>query len=277
MMDATAGKEKIIARLGQLPALPLAVQEVVASFNSDNPDVASLVRKIAQDQGLSARILRVANSTFYGLPRMVGSIQDAIVVLGFDSVRSLALSAGMTQAFPVASSGLVDRQAYWQRCFRVAAISGALAKALGLDQQMAFTAGMFHDIGQLVLDLCIPEQFADLLEQVIFGADLIEAERSALGFDHAEMGAEVIQRWNFPPEIERVVRHWRDPEHEPFDLLTGVVHVATLLESGLGDEDLMARLPAALRDRMGISRECIEACMPQPDQLDAGAGLMAAG
>lgn len=270
-MYTTTSKKEVIARLRQLPTLPLVVQEVLASFSDSNLDAASLARKIAQDQGLSAKILRVANSTFYGLPRRVGSIQDAVVVLGFDSVRSMVLSAGMVHAFPMVSYGLFDRQAYWQRSFRVAAFSRALARSLRLDQQMAFTAGMFHDIGQLVLDLCISQQFSDLLQQqAVSGMDLIEIERAELGFDHAELGAEVVRLWNFPQEIEQVVRCLREPEHEPFYPLAGVVHIAALLESGLSGEGLMAALPETLRSRLEITWERIEACLPQPDQLDAG-------
>lgn len=270
-------RDEILASLHQLPPMPAAVQEVIASFRNADLDSAVLAHKIAQDQGLSVKVLRLANSPFYGLPRRVGSIQDAVVVLGFDCVRSLALSAGMAQAFPPAPWSPFDRQAYWRRSFRVAAFSGALARAFRLDRQMAFTSGMFHDIGLLVLDLCIPGQFAGLLErQAISGVDLMEIERSVLGFDHAEIGAEVVRRWNFPQEIETVVRCWREPEREPFNSLAGMVHVAALLESGLSGEALMKRLPEVLRDRMGITWERIEAGLPSPEQVEAGADLMRA-
>ena len=81
-------------------------------------------------------------------------------------------------------------------------------------------------------------------------------------------------RWNFPPEIEYVIRYWRTPEHEPFEPLAGIVHVAALLESGLSGDALMERLPETLRDRLKIRREHIESCMPDPGELDAVAGLM---
>ena len=143
---------------------------------------------------------------------------------------------------------------------------------------MVFTAGMFHDIGELVLDVCIPEQFAGILrQQRVSGADLIEAERSGLGCDHAEIGAEMARRWNFPPEIEHAIHYWREPEREPFQPLTGVVHLAVLIESGLSGDELMARLPATLRDRMKmVDWPHIEACLPEPAQFDAGANLMLA-
>lgn len=277
-MPATLSKKDILARLRQLPSLPLIVQEVLASFNDAGLDTASLANKIAKDQGLSARVLRVANSPFYGLPRQVGSIQDAVVVLGFDTIRSLVLPAGMVKAFPPAPGSLFDRQSYWQRCFRIATLSKVLAKNfLRQEQQLAFTAGMFYDIGQLALDMCIPEQFAALLQQqATLNLPLLDIEQSELGCDHAEIGAEMAKRWNFPPEIEHTIRYWRTPEREPFEPLTGIVYVAALLESGLSGDELMAQLPATLRDRLKISWERIEACMPQPDQLDAGVDLMLA-
>lgn len=276
-MPAVTTKDQILAKLHQLPTIPAVVQEVIASFKNANLDSAVLARKISQDQGLSAKVLRVANSTFYGLPRKVGSVQDAATVIGINCVRSLALSAGFTHAFPPAAHGLFDRTAFWKRSFRVAGYAKALAQCLRQDQQTAFTAGMFHDIGELVLDVCIPEQFASMLErQKTSGLSLIEIEQSALGCDHALIGAEMAKRWNFPPEIEHAIRYWRTPEHEPFEPITGIVYAAVLLESGLSGAELIAQLPAALRDHLKISWERIEACLPEPDQLDAGANLMLA-
>ena len=270
-------KDEILSRLHQLPAMPVVVREVMASFKNDNVGGATLARRIAQDQGLSAKMLRVANSSFYGLPRKIGSIQDAVAVMGFNSVRSLVLSAGFMHAFPPAPHGMFDRRAYWKRSFRVACYAQVLAQCLRQDRQMAFTVGMFHDVGQLVLDVCIPQQFADLLQQQkTSGLNLIEIEQSQLGFTHAEIGAEMAKRWNFPPEIEHAIRYWNEPQHEPFELVTGLVHVAALLESGLRGDELMARLPKMLCDRLKISWERIEACLPEPEQLDAEAETMLA-
>lgn len=275
MMSTTISKNEIIARLHQLPSLPSIVQEVIASFNDTDLDTALLAHKIVQDQGLSAKVLRVANSTFYGLPRKVGSIQDAIVVLGFGTVRSLVLSVGMVKTFPPSPDSLFDRQDYWQRSFRVAIFSSALAQCFRMNQQTAFTTGMFHDIGQLVLDLCIPQQFAEMQQQLVTtGLGLIEIERSMLGFDHAEIGAEMMRLWNFPQEIEQVVRYWYRPEQqEAFDPMVCLVHIAASLENGASGEELIARLSKISCGRMQMTWKRIEAYLPQSDQLEAAASL----
>lgn len=262
-------QQELIARLHQLPSLPVVVQEVIASFKDPDLDMASLVDTISLDQGLSAKLLRVSNSSFYGLPRRIGSVQDAVVVLGFDVVRSLVLSAGISKIFPSAPASPFDRQAYWRRSFRVAVYSKALATMLRNEPQLAFTAGMFHDIGLLVLDVCAPQQFAELLQvHVTTGEDLIGITRNELGFDHTSIGAEIIRHWNFPAEIERVARDCHQLAITPVDPLAGIVHLALLLEQGLAGEDLMQSLPPALKDGLEISWLRIEECLPTRVQLD---------
>lgn len=268
-------KSIILDKLHQLPAMPLVVREVMDSFRDVNVGSAIMAHKIALDQGLSARVLRVANSSFYGLAREVGSIQDAVMVLGFDTIRSLVVSAGFTHAFPVAADGLFDRHAYWMRSFRVATYTEALAQCLEGARQQSFTAGLFHDVGQLVLSICIPEKFAAILEQQsTSGLSLIEVEHAVLGFDHAEIGAEMARRWNFPPEIEHAIQCWRKSEDEPFMPIAGMVQVAVLIESGLGGDELISCIPETTRSRLQISWERIRPCLPQPDELDAAAKLM---
>lgn len=275
-MSEIVSKTTLLARLQQLPSLPVIVQELIASFSNSELDTAVLAQKIEQDLGLSARVLRVANSSFYGLSRKVGSVQDALVVLGFECVRSMALSAGMLQAFPIASGSSFDRPAYWQRSFRVAIIAKALAKELRWRQELAFTAALFHDIGLLVLDLCIPQQFSALLSQAESAENLLAIEQAELGFNHVEMGGELVRLWNFPAEIEQVVRHWREPEL-PADPLAGIVYIAVLLEGGVSVEALMASLPMDLVSRMNLTVSRIAGCLPTSDQLDAAASLVQAG
>jgi len=273
----TVSKEDVLAKLHQLPSMPAVMQEILASFNNENLDSSALADMIARDQGLSARVLRVANSPFYGLPRTIGSIQDAVVVMGFNGIRSLVLSAGFVHAFPVTPGSLFDRQAYWKHSFRVAGYAKSLALSLRQEPQMAFTAAMFHEIGQLVLDACMPEQFAQVLQQQkITGLSLAEIEQSEFGFDHALIGAEMARHWNFPAEIEHAIRYWAVPDHKPFGAVTGMVHVAVLLEGGLRGEDLIGHLPKVLCVNLDLNWERIEAGLPETAELDAGAELLLA-
>jgi HD-like signal output (HDOD) protein len=257
-------RKELLAKLHQLPSLPLVLQELVASFSDANMDTVLLAHRIEHDQGLSAKVLRMANSSFYGLPRKVGSIQDAVTVLGFDTVRSLVLSAGIIRHIPSSSGGSFDRQAYWSRCYRIATISQSLSKTIQQGQNFAFTTGMFCEIGQLALDLCIPQQFAELLrQQANSQSSLVELEQSELGFDHFELGADIVRMWNFPQEIELIIRHWNNPELQTTcDPLACVAHIAATLENGVMNDEVIAELSRTWCARIQMPWEEIKANLP---------------
>lgn len=271
---------EILDNLHQLPAIPAVVQELIQNFDNPALDSQHLAQKISQDQALVAKVLRVANSAFYGLPRQVGSTQEAVVVLGFGTVRSLVISAGFINAFSASTpAACVDREHYWQRSLVVATYAKAVAKCVRQDSEMAFTAGLLHDIGIMVLDVCAHERFAIVWKNAQGdGDELIQAERAAFGFDHAELGAEVAHRWKFPSAIEDAIRYHYQPEHQPFQILTGVVQVARMLalasEEDCPEDEWFARIPQTLRDALKLNRDKLHKCLPQPEQLEAAKNLM---
>jgi len=122
-----SAKALLLATLHKIPSMPVAVQEIISSFENADIEIHELAEKISRDQNLSAQILRLANSAFYGLPRQVGSIPHAVVVLGFNAVRSLALAAGVTGMFP-AKSGAFSWTDYWKSSMATAVVARALAK-----------------------------------------------------------------------------------------------------------------------------------------------------
>jgi putative nucleotidyltransferase with HDIG domain len=154
-----------------------------------------------------------------------------------------------------------------------------VAKCLRQDGEMAFSAGLLHDIGIMVLDVCDHERFAAMWQSTQAGEDgLIEAERAALGFDHAELGAEVARRWKFPPAIEEAIRSHYQNEHSYFQMLTGIVQLAALL-ARFSEEETPAgewfdRIPASLRDALQLDRERLEKCLPPPEQVEAAKNQM---
>lgn len=272
---------EILANLHQLPSIPAVVQELIASFDDPDLDSQHLAQKIGQDQALAARVLRVANSAFYGLPRQVGSIQEAVTVLGFGTVRSLVLSAGFVGAFLASETACIDRKQHWQRSLATATLARALARCLRQDGEMAFSAGLLLDIGVMVLDICDHERFASLWEGA--GGEenaLVEAERATLGFDHAELGAEVARRWKFPPAIEDAIRCHYQPQQSPFRTLVGIVQAAALLarfsERELPRAEWFANLPPALREALHLDPDRLETCLPSSDQIEAAKHQMLA-
>lgn len=271
--------EQVVKTAQQIPSLSVLVMEVLASFDKKDVNFVDLVRKIGQDQGLTARVLRVANAPFYGNSGKIGSIKSAVVVLGFHNVRSLVAAAGLINRFPVSTtpSGF-DRMAFWQHNIGTAVCAHQLAKALGKDQSLAFTTGLLHDVGKLVLDAYFGEEYMEvLLRCEAEDISMIEAERAVLGLDHTQVGHELTRRWHFPLLIQRGIRDHHNPEAEQ-STLTDIVHVANLLAHMLDfDKPELNRMPAlsdAAWTRLGIDLDTLPMQMEKIERQYASIKLI---
>ncbi len=272
--------EKMLQDIRQLPSLSVVVLEILDSFKDEGLKIPELVRKIGRDQGLAARVLRVANSAFLGFPSKVASINEAVVVLGFHSVRSLALAAGVIQQFPPGEGNAFDRLAFWQHAIGVGVAARVLAQKLGRNQEEAFTAGLLHDIGRLVLDAYFHDSFLKILDLAAQDdCPLVTAEKKALGMDHAEIGYEVARQWKFPLPVQLAIRGHHDPDASSSEL-TDLVHLANVLAHGLeignSGYDQVPPLMAGAWRRLGLDWDAVAVCLPEIERLNAGATLLVA-
>lgn len=269
--------EKVVERVQRLPSLPQVVVEVLHSFDNENIDIATLVNKIGHDQGLAARVLRVANSTFYGLPRQVDSIGEAVVVLGFHNIRSLVVAAGIINQFPSANGTVFDRTEFWRHAIGTGISAKVLAKHLGKDPEAAFTCGLLHDIGVLVLDA----YFHDTFEQVLAccreqDCTFTQAEHAVTGLSHANIGFEVARQWKFPPAVQLAIRDHHRPDDHPA-VLTDITHFANVLchalEIGQVCNNLTPPLAAGAWQRLGLEWGGMAALFGEIERLNLGANL----
>lgn len=152
-------KDAIVARLKCLPALPSIVCDLLASFNQDDMDVGQLSRQIAKDQALTACLLRIANSSFYGLQCRVATINDAVVLVGFRAVRSMVLAVSVNSVFRADQCPGFDPNGYIRHSIGTGLGARALAVLSERNPELAFTAGVLHDIGELALASCFAEQY----------------------------------------------------------------------------------------------------------------------
>ena len=236
----------IIARIQQLPSLPAVVAELMATTEQEDLDLHALADKIALDQALTARTLRLANSSFYGLASKVTSIQQAISVLGFHSIRTLVTACAVTASFTPAPGLDFDFEAFWRHSIGAAVCARALAPRLRVSPESAFTAGLLHDLGTLVLATRCPEQYRAVeayrrQHDCSTGA----AQLAVFGFDHAAIGSALAERWQFPAAIQQAVAAHHQPpcaDHSAGDAagLASAVYLANVLAHALdlsGQED----------------------------------------
>jgi putative nucleotidyltransferase with HDIG domain len=228
--------DELRARVVQLPPLPEVVNVMMQALNREDASIARCAELLQRDQALTARVLRLANSAFYGVPGRVASVHDAINLIGLRSLRSLVATVALTQQFPAAPGSAAALGAFWRHTVAVAFASRALAAAHGLDEELAYTAGLLHDVGRLALAAHFPAAHAAVrqaAQRAGRGGPVLE--RLVTGTDHAEVGALVAAHWHLPAAVVDVIaRHHQPDEAATACTLLDVVHVADVLAHGLG-------------------------------------------
>jgi len=261
--------EEVLADIRQLPSLPAVVGELIRTLDNESAGVDQLAEGIAKDQSLAARALRVANSPFYGIQHKVASIHDAIVILGFRAVGSLVTAASVTGFFSPPKSIPFDLTRFWRHGIGAALCARALARASSMDAEAAFTAGLLHDIGVLMLVTTRPAHYAVVLaHREANDCLLVEAEQAVLGFDHAAAGAALASCWRFPEEVARAVALHHAPDGGMG--LVDVVHVANILAHALDlAGDPQARVPPLNPEawrHLGLDQAALKALLPGIEQ-----------
>lgn len=228
-------REKIVSGLKRLPALPVVVRELLASFTKEDFDVGHIARQIAQDQALSARVLRVANSSFYGLQSRVATIHEAVVVLGFRAMRSMVLAVSMNNALHVDQCRGFDLPGYRRHSVATSMAAFYLADMAGCNRDLAFTAGLLHDLGQLALAANFPGEYAEALDyRAHHDCFITLAERDVLGLDHAEVGGLLAEAWHFPEVLRQALADHHEPAAATANSLANLMHVADVTAHALG-------------------------------------------
>ncbi len=217
----------------RLPPLSAVASRIVQQASLDDPDLGLLARLIELDPALTVAVLRLVNSPFFGMSRQVGTVSDAIMVLGMATVRRVAIASAVTQ--PLQQLGLKRSlvQAMWRKAIAGAVLATRLLDGHA-DSQLAFTAGVLQDIGRLDLHLRDPEAYAAL--ESLSGAALCAAEQAAFGHSHAAAGAALAEAWALPPAIvEAIALHHQPAALAPAAPAAQAVWLASLIgDGGLG-------------------------------------------
>jgi putative nucleotidyltransferase with HDIG domain len=212
VMNQLSIATRIAQLTGDLPPMPHIAQLVMEKVGDPSTTARQLQDIIYQDQALAARILKIANSAFYGLSRSVTSLTAAIGTIGFNTIKSLVISSAMRDLFK--SFGLTE-QLLWEHSLGCAFSSRAIAKRLKFSKlEEAFLAGLLHDIGKVILNLKVPDQVSLIIQEVYNnpGTTFAQLEHTSFGFDHAQLGQLVAHKWNFAGEIEEAIGLHHHPE-----------------------------------------------------------------
>lgn len=210
-----------------LPSIPRIVAMVLTELNREEPSLRAITQLINSDLGLATRLLGLANSAQFNFSHQIGSVGDALAVLGLDQVRSLTVAAAMAGAFKSVPG--LELLEFWRYSLNVAKLSRTLARSARTNAGVAFTAGLVHAAGELVMHLGMPDQMRWLNERVEpLQAKRAKAEQHLLGYCYAQVGAGFATSWGFPSEIVDAVEHQCAPfDDDRCEPLAGVLYLAS--------------------------------------------------
>jgi putative nucleotidyltransferase with HDIG domain len=252
--------DELIGGVEDLPSLPAVVMELLGSIDQDDIDIAVLAKKVANDPALTAKTLRLANSSAFGLQVKATTIQQAMTFLGYQTTRNLITAAALTGCFPEGRCPGFNDKAFWRHSIATAACARVLARRVRFNPDYAFTAGLLHDIGRLVLVARFPERYQAVLSlRDKRDGELIDAERELLGIDHVDAGVALAAHWNFSDTMRQAIAFHHAPEAPGAGFLATIVHVASAVVHALdlagNPDELAPRVSAVAWTALGLTEE----------------------
>jgi len=255
----------ILDDVKSFPSMPAAALKLLTLLKDENTSNAQIEQILRYEPGLTANILKLTNSAFFGLPKQIGSIRQAILMIGWKKLIQIVLATCV--------SAIIDKpvQGYdlspgdlWRHSIAVSVASETLVKELKLSvSDEVFTAALLHDVGKMVLGRYVKDDIAVIDGEELREVSFEQVERSIFGIDHAEIGAKILSNWSFPPRMISAVRWHHDPDGSPeTSQLIDVVHVADVLclmsGIGVGREGLQYRPSLTACERIGLTEAHLE-------------------
>lgn len=269
--------ELILQQLEELPTLPAVAMQVLAATRSDATGAAQISKLISSDPALSARVLQLVHRADAGVRGEVTSVERAVVLLGFETVRCAVLAISVFDVFGGISgenAGAFNRAQFWRHCIAVACCAELLAEALRkpgdaaeIDPSEAFICGLLHDLGKLALDATLPKSFARAVEAAeLFRTNIADLERSIIGLDHMVVGKRLAERWRLPEVVRDCIwLHGQAPQALPSTVgnprMVNLISLADQLvrqqHIGYSGNYLFPLVPETLAEAVGLSPETV--------------------
>lgn len=244
-----------------LPAMPRTVTDLLDEMNKEDPSPKRVGDLIGRDLALTTRVLRLSNSAFFRVSRKIGSADEAVALLGMTHVRSLVMAAALGASFKNVPG--IDLKQFWRYSLRVAEISRSLAGLLRHNEGNAFTSGLIHAIGILVMHIAMPDEVAPInMRTSALDLQRAAAERAVFGYTYADVGAGMIEKWQFPTTMVSALANQIEPfEGSAYDPQGGVLHLASWRaraeEIQLDSQGLAATFPDMVGLTLGIDLDSV--------------------
>lgn len=235
-------KERFQSRIDYIPTLPVIFKKIIQTLNDPKSSAKDLKNIIINDVALSAKIINLSNSAYFGFNRRITEITNAIVVIGFETIKNIVLSISVMETFrDIKGSKKFDRTQYWYNSIGTAQATVKIGGLLRIaNKESLYVAGLLSNIGKILMDYFFPEEYAEVLSEN--SVDFYLAEERIFGFNHAEAGFWVATKWDFPEVLCHCIRYHHDISTAPDDFkkIVAMVAVADFIsrKAGFGSPPL---------------------------------------
>lgn len=257
--------EGLVRQMGALASLPDTYHRVSGVIDRPGSSAADIAEALASDAALCARLLRLANSAFYGFPRKVDRISQAVVIVGTRQLRDMVVATTAIAQFKGLRSTMFDMRGFWRHCLSCGLVCrGLAARRREPNIERYFVAGLLHEVGTLLLLQTLPDVMPSLfIRQAELATPLAELERKTLGFDHGDAGAALLTAWKLPAVLADVAAfHHAFSTRGRHPIETAAVHVADVIVHALGmagdGDDVAPALQTSAWDVLGLPLSVVE-------------------
>jgi len=228
--------KRVISNIRNLPTPPIVFHQIQKVINDPNVSAAQVAGILAEDPAMSVKVLKLTNSAFYGLSREVETVKHAVVIVGLEAIKNLVLSASVLDMFKGHSLDQDFQERFWRHSLSTGFAARILARKLQqrgmVDPDTAFSSGLLHDIGKLVMCCYLPDDYARFMVARKGDSEHLdcEIEESLLGYTHAEIGGYLATTWNLPQKLaDAVTFHHYPSRGDMEDPITSIIHIANYL------------------------------------------------
>ena len=275
---STADIQTLVNNASNLISLPEISLKVNQLANDPNSTAEAMGKVISQDPALVVRMLKIANSAYYGLSTEVDTITRAIAILGTNKIRDLVLSTSASKAFEGIPNDLITMQDFWHHSLYCGLLAQILSKkSKKANSESMFIAGLLHDIGQLLMFNQLPEKSHEAILLLMEGSEELEtfeAERHVFGFDHMDVGAELIKSWKLSPVLLECVQHHHEPQKATnYQAEVAIINIANAVAvmadfDSMSEDDEIPRIDPKSWELTGLTKSILpEAIKEAQDEI----------
>lgn len=229
---------ELVNRVDEIPVFSQTVSKILKLVEDPKSDVHDIANEILKDQGFTTKVLKLANSVIYGVSRQIKTVSQATTLLGFQAIKSMVFASSVGKVLTAELPGYaLEREALWKQSQICAITARVLSKKIKFPQpEQAYTAGLLRDIGKVILDHYLKEQFQSIMDLVNDGnKSFIEVEEEILGFNHGQVGAKIAEKWNLPEDLVEAIAYHHQPEKAQLNSkLVAITHIADGLVMMMG-------------------------------------------